>query len=311
MLFLVSCAYFLLLNSVLYSFTAYLVAVSRGQAGRDGGEERKSLPPITDMVFDSWSVQYQCLSLAVPVLLLLQQRDLALLIRLGQFGAVAVLAYVAFIVYLFARAIAQAETRERLASGQDLFSADLSSVAGTFALSFLVHNTVCQILAQSGKPTQARRHLLLGYLSAYAVYGIIGVLGAIGIQRYVRSEVSYQTICEFFIGSADPAVTIPAQIVNLLFFLQLLSVLPVLCHVSRTQLLEVRYGSGHVPSTSQNLCFNAVFLAVALSLQIFSTNPSIVIGISGAVTGFLICYLLPFAVRRASLRKSENESTQA
>lgn len=61
----------------------------------------------------------------------------------------------------------------------------------------------------------------MGYLNVYVIYGIVGILGSIGILGNYDSSKKYSTICELFgnINKKALPLTIPAQVVNLLFFL--------------------------------------------------------------------------------------------
>lgn len=64
-------------------------------------------------------------------------------------------------------------------SKYDLFNPDFSSVAGTFALSFLIHPVAAPILKKNVKQENNKRDLLLGYILTAFIYFFVGFVGSL------------------------------------------------------------------------------------------------------------------------------------
>lgn len=59
------------------------------------------------------------------------------------------------------------------------FSSDFSSVAGTFALSFLIHPVAAPILKKNVNQNNNKRDLLLGYILTAFIYFFVGFIGSL------------------------------------------------------------------------------------------------------------------------------------
>ena len=258
--------------------------------------------------FSTWSIQYQCFCIAIPVFFLSSMKELTPIIKLGSYGVLAVLVYGVFIIYIFITAVVNPDFQQNWDTKMELFTTNFSAVAGTFSLAFFVHNVVCQMMNNNAVQEMNQRDLFLGYLNVYVIYGIVGLFGSIGILINLDPSKSYSTISQFFTRRDQPALTIPAQIVNLLFLFQLSTVLPILCFISRTQFYSICFGTTHRITKLQNLAYNLAFLVQCLLFQILVVNPSVLIGVAGAVCGFYIVYILPFAIRISASHHAKSKA---
>ncbi len=66
-----------------------------------------------------------------------------------------------------------------------LFSSDFSSVAGTFALSFLIHPVAAPILKKNVNQNNNKRDLLFGYILAAFIYFFVGFIGSLSCSEYI------------------------------------------------------------------------------------------------------------------------------
>ncbi len=60
-----------------------------------------------------------------------------------------------------------------------LFDSDFSSVAGTFALSFLIHPVAAPILKKNVNQDNNKRDLLFGYILTAFIYFFVGFVGSL------------------------------------------------------------------------------------------------------------------------------------
>jgi len=124
-----------------------------------------------------------------------------------------------------------------------LFDPDFSTVAGAFALSFLLHPVGAPILKRNIKPENNQRDLLFGYgLTAliYVFAGFIGGLTCTGeVTKILNDKVGeYQTVFDCVKKEDDSDTTqivffIFGKIVQLGIFIQNLSVMPILNFLTR------------------------------------------------------------------------------
>lgn len=84
----------------------------------------------------------------------------------------------------------------------DLFNPDFSSVAGAFALSFLIHPTAAPILKKSINLKNNERDLLLGYILTAGIYFYVGFVGGLTCAPHVQDIYAnpgkYSTIFDCF-----------------------------------------------------------------------------------------------------------------
>jgi hypothetical protein len=124
-----------------------------------------------------------------------------------------------------------------------LFDPDFSTVAGAFALSFLIHPIAPPILKRNIKPENNMRDLLLGYgLTAliYVFVGFIGGLTCTGVVSKILDDTKgeYQTVFDCVKKEDDSDTTtivffVFGKIVQLGIFIQNLSVMPILNFLTR------------------------------------------------------------------------------
>lgn len=85
-----------------------------------------------------------------------------------------------------------------------LFNPDFSTVAGTFALSLLLHPVGAPILKRSMNPSNNMRNLLLGYGLTALIYVYVGFLGGLTCASEAKfisdklTEDQYSTIFDCF-----------------------------------------------------------------------------------------------------------------
>ncbi|KAL4486141.1 hypothetical protein ABPG72_012194 [Tetrahymena utriculariae] len=281
LLFVAGIIYFILINSVLYPITKYFFYLAGSP----------SYANQTTIDFTQWSIQYQAILLIVPYFILFSLRNLSFIIKLGKIGVFAIFVYGLFIIETFIENIASGNV-SKYWDKMTYFSPNFALVAGSFALAFFIHNIICQILSNNEKQENNQRDLGAGYMLVYIIYAFIGTLGSIGILGRL-DDISNANIITDFYSSTD----ILPVIVELLFLIQLSTAIPVINFIARTQFYNLIQGDQEEITGKQFFCYNLVFSICCLTFQILCISPSIVIGLDGALCGFIIIYLIPFALR--------------
>lgn len=114
-------------------------------------------------------------------------------------------AYGIFILAGFIKVIAAGELQfERFHS----FTSDFSTIAGTFALSFLIHPIAAPILKRNINPKNNLRDLLLGYILTGAIYVFIGFVGGLTCSVYAEdifndTKGNYRTVFDCYTKEAS------------------------------------------------------------------------------------------------------------
>ncbi|EAR97831.1 transmembrane amino acid transporter protein (macronuclear) [Tetrahymena thermophila SB210] len=294
LLFVAGIIYFMLINSVLYPITKYFFYLAGSS----------SYANQTTIDFTQWSIQYQAIILIVPYFVLFSLRNLSFIIKLGKIGVFAIFVYGLFIIETFIENIASGNV-SKYWDKMTYFSPNFALVAGSFALAFFIHNIICQIMSNNEKQENNQRDLGAGYMLVYIIYALIGTLGSIGILGRL-DDLSNANIITDFYSSTD----ILPVIVEFLFLIQLSTAIPVLNFIARTQFYNLIQGDEEEISGKQFFYYNLVFSICCLTFQILCVSPSIVIGLDGALCGFIIIYMIPFALRIKSQDAANNSTVE-
>ena len=116
----------------------------------------------------------------IPIQILAAKRDLSAILKMAKYGIIALLAYFAFIIYIFFENVTSQGFHDKFKK-LHYFSTDFGLIAGVFALAFFGHNFVPNVLATNANPKNNIRDLRIGFIGVYIIYGIVGFFGGIGI----------------------------------------------------------------------------------------------------------------------------------
>jgi len=99
--------------------------------------------------------------------------------------------YTIYCVIAFGIFIAAAVLKEIIEGKVDyneflFFSSDFSSVAGTFALSFLIHPVAAPIIKKNINQQNNKRDLLFGYILTAFIYFFVGFIGSISCSDHIK-----------------------------------------------------------------------------------------------------------------------------
>lgn len=151
-----------------------------------------------------------------------------------------VFAYGIFILVALIKVFANGELH--FAEQYNLFNPDFSTVAGTFALSLLLHPVGAPILKRSANPSNNMRNLLLGYGLTALIYVYVGFIGGLTCAPEAKlisdeaTEDQYSTIFDCFKKgetTVQNVFFVSGKIVQFGIFIQNLSVMPILSFLTR------------------------------------------------------------------------------
>lgn len=122
-----------------------------------------------------------------------------------------------------------------------LFTADIAGVSGNFSTAFFVHNSILNITAALKKKADKEKSVIQGYTLACIIYTYITFVGSFAMLGRIEDTSSVRTFNDFF----EEGNTL-VFIVNLVFFGHLITVLPLLASIVRTQFFTIFFGDSDI-----------------------------------------------------------------
>lgn len=278
LLFLCGVIYFILICNMLYPFMKYVL--------ESNGVE---VAPIDTISFSQFSFQYTGIIMITVCFILFCLKDLKIILKMGQYGIFSILI---FFVYILIRGFMNLS--EVSLDNVTIFTADVANLCGVFALSFFIHNIIIPIMKNNRNEKNNQRDVILGYGLTGLLYAIIGIFGALSIAGIDLGGRKANTVLDYYTPNIGTAI------IEILLFLQLLSVEPILWYVARSQFFNLIYKNDSVPNTYFILS-NVVFAGVCLIIQIMNVDPTLIISLNGAVCGFLLVYIIPIKMHMTCL----------
>ena len=184
----------------------------------------------TEFTFERFSFQWATIIAIVPIGMMCFIKDLTVILKFLVFGFIPIIAYSIFIVYVLIENIVQGNVGDF--SDFKLFSSNVSDVAGTFGLAFILHTSVCPLMKAAKNKANNTRDLRIGYFLSGLIYVGIAFVGYVGIKG--RKVKNANNIMDYF----SPSSIFPF-IVELIYIVKLGTVFPLLVYVSREQFLSI------------------------------------------------------------------------
>ena len=194
-----------------------------------------------------------------------------------------------------------------------MFNAGFSSLAGILCAGYFIHQCSLPIIANAKEPEKVSRNVFLGYLMVFFTYSLLGLLGYYGF-----TGVSFKDHFLEGKGSKDEGIidqnyltmfkfdSVPAIVVRLLIWVQLSCSYPLVNHFQRTILMNLIYKTTDVTENQFRL-INVSISLVSLFFGVFYPKPGSILGYAGAVSGFLMIYLIP-VITYLKMKKVEIEN---
>jgi len=305
-LWMAAMIYFLSLSDVTYSCIQLIFS-------------NHQFPPESKAVFTEFSYQYTGMILMALVGGFFFLKKLGRILDFAELGIYAIGVEAIFSLYLGIKAMVEGKVNLvwdskdiRQDIGMFVASASLVETIGVYATAFIIHNAVVAIVRKNKQQKNNYRDVRIAYIITFVMYIVTGTFGAIGVYTQIPLNVIPNTVLskELF-PNPDLATKILLIITQIFTALQLMSVLPVLNNVIRTQLFIMIYGENGVPHRYSYIVFNILFILTLLITQLFNISPNKVMTYAGAFIGFIITYLLPVSthlktIRRRQIREKEN-----
>lgn len=278
LLFITGIIYFILICNMLYPFLKYIL----DSAGA-------SIAPMDSIEFGRFSFQYTGIIMIVVCFFLFSLKDLKIILKMGQYGIISI---IIFFVYIIVRGFMNIENVT--SDNVKIFTSDIANLCGVFALSFFIHNIIIPIMKNNREEKKNSRDVILGYLLTAFFYGLIGIFGTLSIAGVDLNGKKANTVLDYFNPNVGTAI------IEILLFLQLLSVEPILWYVARSQFFNLIYKNEPIPE-KYFILSNVVFSGFCILIQILNVDPTLIISLNGAICGFLLVYIIPIKMHLTCL----------
>lgn len=280
LLFITGTIYFMLICNMLYMILNYIL-----------NENGIILPGKDEILFDRFSYQYVGIIMIVFCFILLNMKDLSIILKLGQYGIISIFL---FIIYIMTKGVENISAGNVNLDNIKILTPDFATLCGVFSLSFMCHNVIIPVIRNNHDESKNQRDIILGYIMTATIYTFIGLFGCFAIAGLNPENKRYDTVLEYF---SNDIFTV---IIEALLFLQLISVMPILWYVCRSQFFNLIYGNEMVPTTYFYLV-NIIFAIVCLIVQMLNVDPTLIISLNGGVIGYLLVYVVPIKLHLTCL----------
>ncbi|KAL4489048.1 hypothetical protein ABPG73_005535 [Tetrahymena malaccensis] len=276
-LYLVSLQYFLLCNNMIYRMITFLMLIS--------GNDNFAAP--SHFSYSQFSLQYLGYISAIPIGFLTFIRKMDILVKISEYGIYSIFSFVIFIFTVFISNVASGRLG-RSSSQVNLWSFDIGNVSGASAIGYSVHTTIGPVIKQHKNQDENYKILGFAYFSVFLIYLSIGLFGGLGILgRDLRAEFG-ENINDYF-SQTDVSIFI----VQILYFVNLITCLPMSLFISRQRLFQFFY-SEREPPQQLFVGFNLFYVFLCILLQnIPSIKSEDLMNVNGAITCFFTMYLIP------------------
>ena len=282
LLFITGVIYFMLICNMLYMVIGFFM--------RRNGMEVASKD---DLVFDRFSYQYTGIIMIFFCYIMFYLKDLTVILKIGQYGIISIFT---FIIYIITKGSENMSNGNITSDNIKILTPDFATLCGVFSLSFMCHNVIIPVIRNNHDESKNQRDIVLGYIMTGSIYLIIGIFGCFAIAGLNPENKRYDTVLEYF---SDDIFTV---VIEILLFMQLLSVVPILWYVCRSQFFNLIYGNDEIPFKYYVLA-NTVFAIVSLIVQMLNVNPTLIISLNGGVIGYLLVYTVPIKLHLTCLYK--------
>ena len=188
-----------------------------------------SIAPKDKIVFDQFSLQWLTIILILPLFAYISIKKLNFLVRISQYGSYSIFMYMVYLIVRFFVALFNGQIQFDQITW---FSTDLGSLGGTCSLAFSIHAFVVPFMKQNKNQDKNMRDLGVTYIIGFITYFLAGVLGALTVagkdckNTFVDCYLSEWTIL----------------IVEISYFINVVSTFPSNISVGRTRVLELIFG---------------------------------------------------------------------
>jgi sodium-coupled neutral amino acid transporter 9 len=169
-------------------------------------------------------------------------------------------------------------------------------------LAFMIHNAVAGIMKNNRDSSKNTRDLGIAYSLVWVLYVILGVMGSLAVAGlfngvyYENKGKCPDTIMKLLVRT-NLYLSVTQQVfatISLSFiFIQLTTVIPILCFFTRRQFFDLIYGPKKRIPPLHFHSFNFIYTVCCLVIELLGWNINKIVGLTGAVGGFLLIYVIP------------------
>nr|AKN21661.1 slc38a-2 [Schmidtea mediterranea] len=168
-------------------------------------------------------------------------------------------------------------------------------LTGIGSLAFFIHNAIHSIVRNQAKPQNNVRDLLIAYICVAITY-----LG-IGILFYISFPFAKDCIQDNLLNNLSENDLL-AFIARVSLFFQMLTVLPLLMYILRTQFMYFFFKKFY-PSWFHVFILHIVLLIICISFSVFMPHIGEIARFSGSICGFVYMFALPALVNISKMHK--------
>lgn len=243
----------------------------------------------SDFRFDIYSYQINSLILLVPSYLSCFMRKMDVIAFLAKIGIYVLISYLCFLIYILIDNVNQQNFDENFAH-IPYWTSNIREVSGACCMAFFCQNSICPLIKPLKNKNEKTKAVFLAYLFAFIFYFSVGIIGGFGLCGRKAFHAHPQTIMDFFEKDS-----ILPFIIEVLYFLKLTSVFPILCFIAKAELLTIfpsKNNQIHEPKFF-SWGYNTIYILCAELCVLFNIDLTFIIGFTAAVFGFLFIYVFP------------------
>ncbi|CAD8190473.1 unnamed protein product [Paramecium pentaurelia] len=262
---------------------------------------------LTEITLSKLSYQWVGIGYTLFILPMFFQKKLGIILQLLPYGIISVFSFILFTIY---EGIYMLITdHQGVVDNLKWFSWDVSTMAGTFALALLIQSMVVPIMKNNMIQQNNNRDIAIGFTWTWFVYCMAGTFGAFAVAGALANNQkqdgkSGSTLLDYY-PSDNPLVIV----IQVLLFLQLTLVFPVLQFITRSQFFGLIYELERQPKW-QFYAFSLTYAITCLIVQCVEVDLSLIISLCGAVIGLFQEYIIPIALHLNCLYAKKGFQTQ-
>ena len=284
--FLAGIIYLALMNNMLYPIIVFILAYFGFENCAKKSEFR----------FDVFSFQINSLIFMIPCFLSCFLSNINMIATLSKIGIYVLISYIIFLFYILYDNFTTGVLQENLGNIV-YFTTNITDVSGAFCMAFFIHNVICPLLKNIAKKEDSTKAIAHSYIMSCSFYFIIAIIGYLGILGREVVEENPQTIMDLF-----ERKSLFPLVIEVFYFMKLVTVYPLFCFVSRSQFLSVLPKKVKNVDNEENsqfwvkFMYNTAYIGIAMICVVYNVNITFIMGFTGAVFGFILVYAFPIAI---------------
>ena len=284
--FMTGLIYLALMNNMLYSIIIFILS----HVGYENYAQK------SEFRFDIFSFQINSLIFMIPCYLSCFIKNLNMITTFSKIGIYVLISYIIFLFYILYDNFTTGVLQENLGNIV-YFTTNITDVSGAFCMAFFIHCLICPLLKNIAKKEDSTKAIAHSYIMSCIIYFLIAIIGYLGILGRKTIDKNPQTIMDIF-----ERKSLFPFVIEVLYFLKLVTVYPIFCIVTRSQFLSV------LPKKAQNVdnnensqfwvkfMYNTAYIGIAMICVIYNVNITFIMGFTGAVFGFILVFAIPIAL---------------